>query len=251
MIRFYLPPAECKGPVLWLTDREAHHASHVMRVRPGERINVLDGEGREFDCEVDKVEKTKVRLRIIEERRIPRLPWRVTLLQAVPKGKLFDSIIQKATELGVYRIVPLLSERVVAQLDDDHAMQKVAKWQLTAIESIKQCGSAWLPRIETPLTPAEFLARKEQFDLPLIGSLQSNSQHPREHFRAFYERNQARPNSLAIWIGPEGDFTSDEYAAIEGAGALPITLGRLVLRTETAAIYCLSIFNYELQSKGP
>ena len=169
------------------------------------------------------------------------------LLQALPKGKLLEAIIQKATELGVFRIVPLLSERVVAKLDSREAQHKAEKWRAVAIESIKQCGSGWLPQIEPPMTPQQFLARKgEKFDLALLASLQSDAKHPRECFRNLLGEQRSRPKSVCIWIGPEGDFSPAESAAIKSGGALPITLGPLVLRTETAAIYCLSILNYEL-----
>jgi 16S rRNA (uracil1498-N3)-methyltransferase len=126
--------------------------------------------------------------------------------------------------------------------------EKGGKWQGVAIEAIKQCGSAWLPRVEAPLTPEQFLARKEQFDLPLIGSLRPDAQHPRQYFRNFQTQHGFAPKTVCVWIGPEGDFSLAEMETIQGAGVLPITLGRLVLRTDTASLYCLSIINYELQS---
>jgi 16S rRNA (uracil1498-N3)-methyltransferase len=179
------------------------------------------------------------------------LPSQITLLQAVPKGKIMEAIIQKATELGAFRIVPVLSERVVAQVDDEDAARKVAKWRLVAAEAIKQCGSAWLPHVELPLTPDQFLARKENFELALIASLESGSRQARECFREFHAKHGRMPQSVCVWIGPEGDFTPAETQAIKSAGVLPITLGQLVLRTETAAIYCLSVLNYELQPPSP
>jgi 16S rRNA (uracil1498-N3)-methyltransferase len=115
-----------------------------------------------------------------------------------------------------------------------------------AVEAIKQCGAAWLPKIEAPVTPAQFLARKEIFDLSLIGSLQKERRHPRECLQEFQAKHGQLPQSVGVWIGPEGDFTLEELDAIQAAGALPVSLGRLVLRVETAAIYCLSILNYEL-----
>lgn len=250
MHRFYLPPAQCQGPTLLLGEREAHHARHVLRVREGERLAVVDGAGHEFLCAVEDSGRDQTRLRVIERRDHPAPPAQVTLLQAIPKGKIMDAIIQKATELGVSRIVPLLTERVVTHLDEEDAAHKAEKWRLVAREAIKQCGSPWLPAIDPPLTPDQFLARNEIFDLPLIASLAAGSRPAREHFRAFHAQHHRRPNSVSIWIGPEGDFTPAETAAIRASGALPITLGPLVLRVETAALYCLSILHYELQSAG-
>jgi 16S rRNA (uracil1498-N3)-methyltransferase len=115
------------------------------------------------------------------------------------------------------------------------------------MEAIKQCGAAWLPKIEAPVTIESFLARKEKFDLALVGSLQKERRHPRDVLREFEGQNRRAPKTAGIWVGPEGDFTLDELTAIQNSGAQPISLGRLVLRVETAAIYCLSILNYELQ----
>jgi 16S rRNA (uracil1498-N3)-methyltransferase len=248
MHRFYLPPQQCRDPILRLTDREAHHATHVLRVRRGERVAVLDGAGHEFLCEVKDLERDAVQLAVVHQQFVPPLPCQITLLQAIPKGKLFEFIVQKTTELGVARVVPILSERVVTQLDEEDGAQKTDKWRHVAVEAIKQCGSPWLPQIESPVTPKQFLARKENIELPLIASLQPDRRHPRECFREFQAEHGRLPASACVWIGPEGDFTPAEMNTIKAEGALPITLGRLVLRSETAAVYCLSILNYELQA---
>lgn len=246
--RFHLPPDQCRRPALLLTDSEAHHAVHVLRVRPGDRVTVLDGAGGEFACEVVTTSHDRVELRIREKHAHPPPPCALTLLQALPKGKLIESIIQKATELSAARIVPLLSERVVAHLGTDDASRKADKWQGVAIEAIKQCGSAWLPKVEAPLTPEQFLARHETFELSLIGSLQPDARHPRQFLQAFRTEHGRNPASVGVWVGPEGDFTLDELQAVQAAGAKPITLGPLVLRADTAAIYCLSVLNYELRA---
>jgi 16S rRNA (uracil1498-N3)-methyltransferase len=171
-------------------------------------------------------------------------------LQAVPKGKLIESIIQKATELGVSRIVPILSERVLTHLDQEDGAQKAEKWQQVAIEAIKQCGSRWLPRVEPPVTPKQFLAREEKIELPLVASLREKSRRPRAYFEEFQSRHHRAPASIGIWIGPEGDFTDAEVDAIMASGGQPITLGNLVLRVETAATYCLAVLNNELAELG-
>ena len=251
MHRFYLPPEQCQEPTFFLTGREANHARHVLRIHRGERITVLDGAGQEFVCEVQEYDRDKARLTVSERHLHPAPPGQITLLQAVPKGKIMEAIIQKATELGAYRIVPVLSERVVAQLDEEDAARKVAKWRVTAVEAIKQCGSPWPPRIEPPLTPSQFLLRNEGFELPLLASLETGSRPARDYFRDFCSKHDRMPRSVCVWVGPEGDFTPAEIEAVKSHGALPITLGRLILRTETAAIYCLSVLNYELQPPSP
>lgn len=248
MHRFYLPPDQCAGSTLRLVDREAHHAADVLRLRKGDAVVVLDGAGHEFSCTVQEAKRKEVWLAVDDKKFTHPLPWRLTLLQAIPKGKLFDFIIEKATELGAARIVPLVSERVIARPDAQEAQAKAEKWQHTAIEAIKQCGQPWLPRVETPVSPKEFLARGEKFDLALVGSLQADARHARSYFEAFFAANQRQPQSLAIWVGPEGDFSPGEMEAIKSAGARPITLGSLVLRCETAAMAMMTLVNYELQA---
>ena len=248
MHRFYLPPEHCAGAALRLQGREAHHALRVLRVKYGEMVAVLDGIGNEFLCTVDNCSRDAVTLSVSLKNFMASPACRVTLLVAVPKGKIIEDIIQKSVELGASRIVPLLAERVATHLDAEAAADKRDKWQQVAIEAIKQCGAVWLPKIEMPVTIEQFLARRERFELSLVGSLQAERSHPRECFREFQIKHGRRPQSAAVWIGPEGDFTPDELQAIEAGGALPISLGRLVLRVETAAVYCLSILNYELNS---
>jgi 16S rRNA (uracil1498-N3)-methyltransferase len=246
MHRFYLPPERCTGDQLRLDGREAHHALNVLRLKDGERVTVLDGAGREFLCAVENVARPLLVLAVKEKRSTPAPPCSITLLVAIPKGKIIENIIQKSVELGAHRIVPLLTERVVTQLEEEGAEHKREKWQQVAIEAVKQCGAAWLPKIEAPQTIHAFLARAEKIELPLVGSLQTARQHPRKYFSEFQKQHGRLPHSTGAWIGPEGDFTLEELALIQQAGALPVTLGNLTLRVETAAVYCLSILNYEL-----
>ncbi|MBM3838442.1 MAG: 16S rRNA (uracil(1498)-N(3))-methyltransferase [Verrucomicrobia bacterium] len=248
MHRFYLPPEQTQSAILTLTDGEAHHAADVLRLRPGERVVVLNGAGYEFLCEITGLSGDCVTLAVKNKVFIQPLPYRLTLVQAVPKGKTMDLIVQKATELGADRIVPVLSERTVAQVSEESASAKVEKWRGTAIEAIKQCGSAWLPQIDSPLSPAGFLAREEKSDLALIATLRNNARHPRSYFTTFQAEHQRLPKSVCVWVGPEGDFTPAEINAVASSGALPVTLGQLILRSETAAIYCLAVLNYELQA---
>lgn len=247
MHRFYLPPENCRGTALRLDGREAHHALHVLRLKRGERVTVLDGAGSELFCNVDGTARDFITLAVKEKKSTPAPPCPINLFVAIPKGKIIEGIIQKAVELGAHRIVPLLTERVVTQLDDEGAEHKREKWQQVAIEAIKQCGSPWLPRVEEPMALKEFLAHGEKSELTLVGSLQTERRHPRAVFAEFQAQHKRAPKSAGIWIGPEGDFTLAELSAIEAAGAKPITLGQLTLRVETAVIYCLSFLNYELQ----
>ena len=244
MHRFYHPPDSGDGPVLTLTDREAHHASRVLRLRRGDKATVLDGQGTVRECVVAEVARDTVRLEVRERRLVPAPACSIVLLQAVPKGRLIETIIQKAVELGARHVVPLLTDRVVSDLEEK-AGAKALQWRQSAVEAIKQCGAPWLPVVDAPVPLAAFLSRGEMFDLSLVASLQPGSRHPRAWFDAFRREQVRAPRSVAVWVGPEGDFTNDEVMSIERAGALPITLGPLVLRCDTAAMYCLSVVNYE------
>src|ERR1039457_1879481 len=200
MNRFYLPPGHCAGDALRLDGREAHHALHVLRLKRGELVAVLDGIGNEFLCAVENSSANAVTLSVSLRNFTPPLPCSITLLQAVPKGKIIESIIQKAAELGARQIVPLLTERVVTHLDEEDASDKLKKWQQVAIEAIKQCGAAWLPKIEAPMTIEQYLARKEKFDLSLVGSLQKERRHPRECLSGFQAKHKRLPHSVGLWI---------------------------------------------------
>jgi 16S rRNA (uracil1498-N3)-methyltransferase len=248
MHRFFVAPEQCRSRPLVLSGREAHHALRVVRVRRGDQISILDGAGLELLCEVAATTRDTVRLSVLERRSAPPSPYRITLIQAVPKGRLLESIIQKATELGVSRLVPLLTERVVLHCASGDASSRAQRWRAVAVEAIKQCGSPWLPQIDEPVSPQQLFQCQQAFDLALIASLQPAARHPRTWFQAFHARHNRSPHSVCIWVGPEGDFTPTESESIQNAGALPITLGPRILRTETAAVYCLSIVNYELGS---
>jgi len=157
-----------------------------------------------------------------------------------------DLIVQKAVEIGAAEIFPLLSARTIVQLDPESAAQKQSKWQTVAVEAAKQCGQNWLPQVHAPRAPNDFFVARD-FDLRLIGSLQPGAMHLKK-ILAEYEHGHggARPASVLMVIGPEGDFTPAEIALARTHGCVPLTLGPIILRVETAAIYCLSILSYEL-----
>jgi 16S rRNA (uracil1498-N3)-methyltransferase len=248
MHRFYVDPAQSGNDQIELSEREAHHGANVVRVREGERVVALDGQGSELGCTVQKVGKRGMTLAVYQRNKIPPLPYQLTLVQAIPKGKTMETIVQKAAELGASKIIPIITDRTVAHLDEERSESKVEKWNWIAIDAIKQCGSAWLPKILDPMKPSQHLNAGEKSELTLIASLQPGAKHPRFYFRDFLEERLRKPKSVAVWVGPEGDFTPAEVNSVLASGALPITLGPLVLRSETAAFYCLSVVNYELQS---
>jgi 16S rRNA (uracil1498-N3)-methyltransferase len=247
MHRFHLPPNDWSSRTI--TGSEAHHARSVLRLQPGDRVVLFDGRGREATAEIAAPDSAAVQLRILHETVTPPLPARITLAQAIPKGKNMDLIVQKAVEIGAAEIFPLLSARTVVQLDPETAAQKQAKWQTTALEAAKQCGQNWLAHVHPPRPPNDFFAgiAAASFDLRLIGSLQPGALHLKKVLADYAQAHDgARPVNVLILIGPEGDFTPAEIALARSHGCAPLTLGPIILRVETAAIYCLSILSYEL-----
>ncbi len=249
MHRFYIPPFAWNPDDLRLDEAESHHALNVLRMQEGDKAVAFNGQGKEATVLIAPLStKRDVRLKVLQSTKSPGLKCRITLAQAVPKGKNMDLIVQKATELGAAEIVPLISERTVARLDDEEsAAAKQAKWQSVVIEAAKQCGQNWLPDVTLPQTPKEFFANRQgAFDFMLIASLQSDARHLREWLKDYSSAHEGTPKSALILVGPEGDFTPAEIGLARSAGCRPITLGPIVLRTETAAIYCLSVLSYEL-----
>ena len=246
MYRFYIAPEHWNPDALVLRDSEAHHARDVLRMKRGDRAVLFNGRGHEVTAEVADLSSKEIRLRKLSESESRPLRCRVTLGQAIPKGKNMDLIVQKAVEIGAAEIAPLISERTIVDLTKNEAEQKRVKWQQVAIEAAKQCGQNWLPTVQAPQKLKDFFSHPGNFDLRLIGSLQPDAVHLRKILRDFAEQHRDRPKCILMMVGPEGDFTPAELALAKTHGCLPITLGPIILRVETAAIYCLSVLSYEL-----
>ena len=236
MARFYLPPAAwTAAPVL--TGEEARHLVQVLRIQPGAAITVFDGHGRRATAVVLTATRDQVTLQLGAVLSPPAPRPVITLAQAIPKGKNMDLIVQKAVELGVAAIQPLVTNHTIVQPAD----HKAAKWRRNALEACKQCGQDTLPVIAEPMAFIPWLVSQGVADgLRLIASLAPGA-------RPLHEVLPAHPATTAVTllVGPEGDFSPTETAQALAAGFLPVSLGAITLRVETATIFCLAVLRYE------
>ena len=241
-MRCHIPPDAWNPSRLVADDDEAHHLIHVLRVRPGQPVEAFDGAGRTAEAEIDVIQKHRVELRVLQQREHPRPAVELTLIQAVPREQKMDLVIQKATELGVSRLVPVLTRHSLVRLRGDAGEAKQARWDRIVINAAKQCGAVWLPDVAPPQPMTDFLAARPPLDLLIVCSLEPDAQPLKDVLRA---KRSAPPHRIAALVGPEGDFSQEERAAIRTAGAIPVTFGDLTLRTETAALYALAALKYE------
>jgi len=248
MHRFYIAPETWNSVAPMLSGSEAHHAREVLRMKAGEKLVLFNGQGREITAEIVDLTGAEIRLRKLQEAETQPMQCRIVLGQAIPKWKNMELIVQKAVEIGAAEIAPIISDRTIVQVDPESATQKQSKWRQIAIEAAKQSGQNWLPDVHTPRKLAELfsMAPEESFDLRLIGSLQPDARHLKKILADYSREHELRPRSVLMLIGPEGDFTPAELSLARRHGCQPITLGPIILRVETAAIYCLSILSYEL-----
>jgi 16S rRNA (uracil1498-N3)-methyltransferase len=166
----------------------------------------------------------------------------LTLIQAVPKAQKMDWIIQKATEIGVWSILPVMTDRGVVKLEEDRADKRAGRWQRIAVEAAKQCRTAWIPVVQPVQPLTAVLAGKLPVEVLLIASLEEGAVPLRQYLGELRGR---KPRSIGLLIGPEGDFTPREAERAREAGAIPVSYGGRVLRVETAAIYGLCALAYE------
>lgn len=232
-----------------LDDAESHHCLHVMRMKEGDLLTVFNGRGEEWKARLAGVQGKTVAFSQLSATTTERPTARVRLAQAMTKNKAMDLIIQKATELGVSSIAPLQSDRSVSHVEQAAAEARREKWRQITIEAAKQSGQNWLPEIEPLRKPGE-LSEELLRDpgMKLIASLQAEARPLKQTLRELLDAagDSEAARHATIMIGPEGDFTPAEIGQARAAGFLPVSLGNVVLRSETAAIYTLSALLYDL-----
>jgi 16S rRNA (uracil1498-N3)-methyltransferase len=246
--RSFLFPEATRGEGFLILDpRESHHLVRVFRARVGESIEVLDGQGQRYLGRIELAHGKAVRVKIDHIEATAAVGPSVTLLQSMPKGKAMDLILRMATEIGASAVQPVITQQGEVQMDGSRLGTKLEKWRLTMVEACKQCGLSRVPQLAQPLKLQQWLNSNElpAQELRMVASLESDSCPLLE---VMQRHNSLR--SVVIAVGPEGDFSGEEYAALRQAGFKPVRLGQNVLRAETAAAYLLSVVDQALQVRA-
>jgi 16S rRNA (uracil1498-N3)-methyltransferase len=241
MKRYYAPSLD-HG---FLDAEQSHHCAQVMRQAVGDLFTAFDGNGVEAKARISEIMPDQVKFQVLAKASSPRATHPVWLAQALTKPKSMDLIFQKATELGVTELAPLQSDHSIAQVDDEKAEAKVEKWRKLTIEAAKQCGQNWLPTVRPPEPPRDFVIGVPRGAVKLIASLQNEAKPLKTVLREQLQGLKSG-SPIVVMIGPEGDFTPAEIGQARSAGFAPVSLGKIILRAETAAFFALSAIAYEL-----
>ena len=247
MQQFFAEPSWIRENKIFMQGSDVNHIRNVLRMKSGEDVRVNDGRGKTYLCCISSYEEQTAVLDILKELDSDtELPSRIILFQGLPKGDKMEWIVQKAVELGAYSIVPFAAKRSVVKLDEKKAAKKQARWQLIAKGAAEQSGRGIIPEVSTVRTFAEALAMAGELDVVLI---------PYELEEGMKETARVLENiecgqSVGIFIGPEGGFEEEEVERAKAAGAHAVTLGKRILRTETAGLTALSILMYHLESRN-
>ena len=239
MHRCCVPPSNWSGARLAVPDDELHHMRHVLRLVAGDEVVAFDGAGREVVARLVPAAEGWF-LEVVRECEARGERVRIILIQAIPKGKRMEWLVEKATELGVGAILPMVTDRTVVRLDGRQAAAKQERWMRIATSAAKQCGTRWMPEI-LPIAASldAALAAVGPLDLLVAGIIRPDAQPLREIVLA-----HPKARSVGVVIGPEGDLTEQEIEAVLAAGATPAGFGGQVLRVETAAIFAVSIIGH-------
>lgn len=246
MYQFFVEPGQIQGRRVIITGSDVNHIRNVLRMKPGEEIAVSNGtDGREYRCGIESFTEDEVicSLRFVKEDGV-ELPSRIHLFQGLPKADKMELIVQKAVELGAYEVIPVAARRCVVRLDEKKAASRISRWQGIAEAAAKQSRRGIIPQVHPVMNMREAVAYARTMEVKLIPyELAENMGHTKEVLEA------VKPGTdIAVFIGPEGGFEQEEIELATAAGIEPVTLGRRILRTETAGLTVLSWLMYHLES---
>ena len=245
MYHFFVQPEQIQGKTIRITGSDVNHIKNVLRMKQGEEILISSGENLEYTCYIQEMQEEEVTAHIMYVQEAGyELPSRIFLFQGLPKGDKMELIIQKAVELGVHQIIPVASRRSVVKLDKKKEEKKIVRWQAIAESAAKQSKRMYVPQVAGVMSFGEAVQYAGKLDVVLMPyELAKGMKETKEIIRGIQ-----KGQSVGIFIGPEGGFEEEEVRqAVSLAGARPITLGKRILRTETAGLTVLSILMFELE----
>ncbi len=251
MSRFFVNPEDIGNNLITIHNADdIHHMMKVLRLKEGDEVDISDGVEWEYRARIESLEKGEVELAILDKQAFAAEPdVKVTLFQGIPKQGKMETIIQKCVELGVYRIVPVFMDRTVV-VDRGNFGKKVDRWNKVSAEAVKQCRRGIIPEVALPVKTEDVLRDSdnsgtpdmlEEFDLVLFPYENEKGATIKD---ALQHSNAA---NVAVIIGPEGGFSDEEALAIIGAGGVSVSLGKTILRTETAGMAAIAMIMYELE----
>ena len=240
MARFYVPHPQIENGILRIEGDEVKHIRKVLRLREGDEVSVFDGSGREYEGAIVKEGPFSVSIlvrTILSSEKESTLE--ITLAQSLLKGEKMDYLVQKATELGVKRIVPFISSRSVPLLEKSKRLERPRRWEKIAIEASKQCGRGALPKIDPLKDYPQILETVPMESLKLILWEEGG-----EKLKGILKESEKESRIFFI-VGPEGGLSGEEVEEAKKVGFVPVTLGERILRSETASLCLVSILQYE------
>lgn len=238
MYRFYVEPSQRSENTIEITGEDVNHIKNVLRMKNGEQLVLCDGAGTDWLCELAGTRERNLVAHILEERTSEtELPVRLVLFQGLPKKDKMELIIQKAVELGAAEIVPVVTKRTVVKADEGKSEKKLGRWQTISESAAKQSGRGVIPRIAPICTWKEALAQMKNLEYNTVLYENARGMQPTAEFI----KAAAEKKSIGIFVGPEGGFTEEEVEMVVKQGAEKLSLGKRILRTETAGLAMLSM----------
>lgn len=247
MYQFFVEPGAIAGNRVSITGKDVNHIKNVLRMKEGEELAVSNGiDKKEYRCGILSMGEDEIlcEVRFVKEDAV-ELPAKVYLFQGLPKADKMELILQKAVELGAYEVIPVATKRAVVKLDAKKEKSKLARWQAIAEAAAKQSKRAIVPQVTGVMSFKEAIKKAAEMDVKMIPyEMAEDMSYTREVIRSILPGQ-----SVAVFIGPEGGFAEEEIALAKENGTLPVTLGKRILRTETAGMTMLSILMYELEGR--
>ncbi len=245
MHHFFVTPEQVKEGQVHIEGSDVNHIKNVLRMKSGEELQISDGNNKKYVCRIECLNSDEVIAKIVEEQDVDtELSSKLYLFQGLPKSDKMEFIIQKAVELGVYEIIPVATKRAVVKLDEKKASKKMERWNGIAEGGAKQSGRGIVPKVTDVMSWKEALDYARRLDVILIPYELADGMQGTKNVISCIQPGQ----SVGIFIGPEGGFETEEVAAAVAAGAKAVTLGKRILRTETAGLTTLSILMYHLEN---